>query len=479
MIRTTMDNSRIAKSNVEQGTAAWIHYLKQARVAEMFKALNEQKFRLDVSLWELEKAQDDISTLVESNRGGKTGLHGFIAEVAERGIQNANSQIRGVGSLCYQPGDNRVEDLYINGTPFQMKFAQAGGKLSLGAVKEYLDQYPFFVKQGGKFIIPKDHYDRIVELFRMPAVEAGKLSRKDYNRWKEIHQLFDGKKLSIDDLRPSVLNYDESQKQAIAARLEKEQEEIRNTNNSINKAIRDKNRPTLSEAAKATGVSAIIEGGAALVTAILKKKKDGKLISDLTEQDWRDVFGEAGYGSIKGATRGAGIYLATNYSQTPAAAASGLVTAMFGVAENMYQYRQGKITKEECVGKSEEVCLSSAVSALSSLLGQTLIPIPVIGPVIGNTIGNIMYQTAVDSYKSEIDLAEWYSTTIKEKTQQLNTDYQKLIATIEKEHRVFCHLLDECYADDCFSAFVASWRLAIISEVPDPLGPHNRDDYFL
>ena len=474
-----MDKSRIATSNVEQGTAAWIHYLKQARVAEMFKALNEQKFRLDVSFWELERTREDIAALVESNRGGETGLHGFIAEVAEKGIQNARSQIQYGKSICYQPGDNGVEDLFINGAPFQMKFAQAGGKLSLGAVKDYLDKYPYFVKQEGRFIIPKDHYDRVVELFKMPAEEAGKLARKDYNRWKEIQQLFDGKTLSIDDLRPSVLNYDESQKQAIAARLEKEQEEIRKTNDSINKAIREKNQPSLSEAAKATGVSAIIEGGTALVTAILKKKKEGKLIGDLTEQDWKDIFGEAGYGSIKGATRGAGIYLATNYSQTPAAAASALVTAMFGVAENMYQYRHGRITKEECLGKSEEVCLSSAVSALSSLLGQTLIPIPVIGPVIGNTIGNIMYQTAVDCYKSEIDLVNWYKKSIEEKTRQYNADYQKLIATIEKEHKVFCCLLDECYADDCFSAFAASGRMAQLAGVPDPLlSAKDRDDFF-
>ena len=41
---------------------------------------------------------------------------------------------------------------------------------------------------------------------------------------------------------------------------------------------------------------------------------------------------------------------------------------------------------------SEVVCLEVGTSALSAMLGQTLIPIPVLGAIVGNTVGMLMLE---------------------------------------------------------------------------------------
>ena len=88
------------------------------------------------------------------------------------------------------------------------------------------------------------------------------------------------------------------------------------------------------------------------------------------------------------------IYAITNFTATPAAVASSLVTASFGIAQQAYLLNAGKITQDEFILNSEMLCVDVSVSALSSFIGQVLIPIPFVGAVIRNTIVNLIYQSA-------------------------------------------------------------------------------------
>ena len=73
--------------------------------------------------------------MIESNRGGENGVHGFIAEQLETGIGNAKSIMDGNGIQYVLLDDNGRDDLLIGSTPVQMKFVQKA--LSLDAVKEH------------------------------------------------------------------------------------------------------------------------------------------------------------------------------------------------------------------------------------------------------------------------------------------------------------------------------------------------------
>ena len=103
---------------------------------------------------------------------------------------------------------------------------------------------------------------------------------------------------------------------------------------------------------------------------------------------------------MKGSIRGASIYTLTKFTATPAAVASAMVTATFGIAEQAFQLKQGNVNEQRFIENTEMLCLDASVSALSSLAGQILIPVPVLGAVIGNTVGTMMYQIAKDNLKN-------------------------------------------------------------------------------
>ena len=104
-------------------------------------------------------------------RGGQKGMHGFIAEVAECGIGNARSQIAGKAPVYEWINDNGPEDLKRAGILIQQKFVQAGNHLSLQAIQKHLEKYPSFIKNGGVYQIPADHYQKIEWLRSIPEVK--------------------------------------------------------------------------------------------------------------------------------------------------------------------------------------------------------------------------------------------------------------------------------------------------------------------
>ena len=82
-----------------------------------------------------------------------------------------------------------------------------------------------------------------------------------------------------------------------------------------------------------------------------------------------EIGGDTALGTLKGGVRGASIYALTNYTATPAAVASALTTAAFGVADQVNQFRNGTITETQLIENSEILCLDTAVSAFSSVIG--------------------------------------------------------------------------------------------------------------
>ena len=79
-----------------------------------------------------------------------------------------------------------------------------------------------------------------------------------------------------------------------------------------------------------------------------------------------------------------------------AAVASSLVTASFDIAELANEFRAGALTEIEFIERAQSVSLDAAVSAVSLLVGQAVIPIHVFGAVIGNTVGIEMHKTVAD-----------------------------------------------------------------------------------
>jgi hypothetical protein len=458
----------VASSNQEQAVAAWIGHLNQLRLDTLLSRLAAQDEHLSDALSSIDSAVRKIDLeIVSRNRGGVKGMHGFIAEVAEVGIGNARRLVVGDGAVYEWVNDNGPVDLLREGIEIQQKFVAAGGRLGLGAITDHLTRYPDFLQNGGRYQIPRDHYEAIRHLLAMSPEHAGTLLSRtgegpSFKDWSRVQAFFDTGDVDLGSLEPSGLDYDQVQRGAFGETLDAEKEALQSTDENIRDDLRNDSRPGLQEGLQATLLSAAVEGGAALVMAIVQKVRGGTKLRDFTSDDWTDVAGTAGHGFVKGGVRGLTIYSLTNFTATSAAVASSVVTSAFGIAQQASKLRRGETTEMEFIENAELVCLDAAVSALSSLVGQAFIPVPVLGAVIGNTVGTVMYQaTRASLSRRESDLIEGYLSMQRDLDDELGAEYDHLIEMLNVSMSDYLTVLERAFSPDVVVAALGSVELAM------------------
>ena len=253
-----MNTETIIKQTQEQAVASWVNYLNQIRLDKLVESLKaigqaqaeqiaQQATNFSNALSSIDKALEDVNHIIETNRGGEKGLHGYISESAQVGVGNARSQIFG-GKAIFEWVDNngqwditrKIAENGIN-TPIQMKFVQSN--LSLGALLEHLEKYPDSLELGGKYQIPKDFYDKIQTYINTPASVANKLptSNGEFNlaEWKYVHEFVKANKIPLDRIEPSDLTYREVQRGMIHNTLAHEKENISTINDQQNQKIKE------------------------------------------------------------------------------------------------------------------------------------------------------------------------------------------------------------------------------------------------
>jgi hypothetical protein len=483
-----MNAQKIVKTGQEQAVAAWIDCLNQVRFNELINSLNRQDGNLQDALDSLRSTMDTIKdNVIEVGRGGERGIHGFIAEVAEVGIGNARKAIHGEDRIYDWINDNGPHDIQIGDMLYQMKFARGGGCFSLNAVAAHLEKYPDYLERGNKYIIPKDFYEKVRELLALDESQAARLtssgegpSRKE---WQRVRDFFDQHDIAIDDIEPSQLDYDEVQQVSIVQTMDNEEAAIRREDERLRGKAYEESKPTLGQAVQATAASAAVEGGTAFAMAVAKKIREGRQLRNFTPDDWTEIAKASGSGMIKGGIRGASIYSLTNFTATPGAVASSICTASFGVAEQAHKFRNQEIDEIELIKSSEIICLDAAVSALSSAIGQAVIPVPVLGAVIGNTVGTVIYQAAKDhlsDYEQKV-FAE-YAERQKQLDAELKDEYELLLDQIQIDMAEYINLLEFAFHPDLLQALDGSIKLAEALDVPQSEildTPKKLDAYFL
>lgn len=469
-----IEAKKMIKSGQEQAVASWINYLNQVRLDRLMEALQKEELNLNEAMSTIGETLKTISRDIVNNgkgRGGQYGMHGFIAEVAECGIGNAREQIEGKAPIYEWINDNGPEDLRRGATLIQQIFVNGGGHLSLQAIRMHLNAYPDFLDNGGVYQIPEDHYEKIKWLLSISEKEANKMptSTGDFSlkQWREVHEFFKNGDIPLDKVEPSKLKYSEVQKGTYEQTFSKEKDSLRKRNQERKEQAYNESEPTLSEGAKATAAAAAIEGAMALCLGIAEKRKSGKKFNAFDEEDWKEIAATTGKGTLKGSIRGASIYTLTNFTATPAAVASAMVTATFGIAEQAYQLKQGNVNEQRFIENTEMLCLDASVNALSSFAGQILIPVPVLGAVIGNTVGTMMYQIAKDNLSArEQKIFEEYAEAVRQLDVSLQDQYQEFVDEIGKDTKLFMELLNRAFAPDIRVAFEGSIDLAKSCGVP-------------
>ena len=332
-------------------------------------------------------------------------------------------------------------------------------------IKQHLSTYPEYIKNGGRYQIPQDHYERIKYLLSISKEQANKMptgtGEFSLKQWREVHSFFENGDVKLSDIEPSTLKYESVQANTIEKTISDERKSIKKTDKAIRDEAYAQSKPSLQEGLKTGAVSAVIEGGVTFGLEIRKKVKSGKSIRDFTADDWSEICKRSGLGTVKGGIRGISIYALTNYTATPAAVANALVTASFGIAQQAYLLKEGKISQEDFIRNSEELCVDVSVSALSSFIGQAIIPVPVVGAVIGNTIGNLIYQTAKENMKKQDkQLIKSYIQEIEALSQSLDAQYKQYVKQINIAMKEYFLILEDAFAVDCVQAFDGSIQLA-------------------
>lgn len=454
-------DEHVLKSSQEQAIASWIDHLNQLRLTELIEKLAEQDTNLDDALSMLQKVRDFVGS-PQNILGSEATKHGEVAENVQVYFSNARKIIEGLKPEYTFEGVGRLapEDYLKDGLNVQSKFYGGDiGTRTFDAVCNHLKDYPDFIRDGGTYDIPKDQYEHIVDIL---SKKSSLLSRSEATLVQKIRDWEQNNGVSFTDkVKPAVADYSDVQLGKVNETINKEESSIRDKDQKIRDQAHEDSKPTLDEGVKATVTSAAIEGGMAFCLKVGEKLRSGKKLFDFTADDWKDVGISTAKGTGTGGLRGATIYLMTNFTATPAAVASAFVTASVGTITQAYKYRTGEIGEEDFLVNSQVLALEVSISAVSSLLGQVAIPIPVLGAVIGNAVGTFIYGIVKDNCdKEEERVVEGYKKSMSELSLYLDERYKKLIALLEAEFRKYSSMVELAFDEDVNQSFYASICLA-------------------
>lgn len=376
----------------DQVAGVVVQAINEARVHDEVIKLAAQDAAFETAVEQIDKVRDFLSR-PQNILGSELTKHGEIAEQIEVGIRNARQALAQDTMTATFDGVHRTGsvDYLINGVGVQSKFIN-GISANLKHVLNHLNTYSDFTSDGSFYIIPKDTHEAIQILLNGGHIEGLKTSTEEAIKAlvKQIEEQT-GRPFS-EVVQSSVVNYPDVQVYTAPTTLDNEQQDLADRNVERKDQIIDDHKPTLQGAAQAALVGGAVGGTLSLATGIYAKYKAGKNVfkGDFTVADWQEVGFDTAKGAAGGAVAAGSIYLMTNYAGMAAPFASAIVSAAKGMASLAEDYRTGDITFDEFVDLGMIVCAESAIVGVSTAIGQTLIPIPLLGAVIGSLAGKMV-----------------------------------------------------------------------------------------
>jgi hypothetical protein len=424
------------KSNVTvQGIGGMVGTINQIRIDRYIENISIQNINFENAINELNKAREFLGS-PEHILGSIATKHGEVAEVFDVRFGNADRLIRGEDPNFTFDGVGRTaaEDYLKNNLPVQSKFVQSN--LSMDAVLKHLSDYPDFVQNGGTYCIPKDFYEQIEswlklspkELINLPAADGGRLARNVVERVRELESKT-GKSFS-ELVEPSQVNYDQVMLNRANGTIDGKEQEIINIDDAKREEYWKMSRASVEEGLKAAGIAAAISAVLSFSTTligILKTKK--KKLSELTKEDWAQIFKETGIGAVKGGITGGAIYTLTNVAEMSAPTAAALVSAVLGVATQAIRLYKNEITLDDFMYNILDVATEAAVSAVGAMVGQVLVPVPVLGSIVGSIVAT----TVLDLIKKHIFGGGFYVLVKQAHSEkQFADEYKALVVAFDQ-----------------------------------------------
>ncbi|MFJ7971734.1 hypothetical protein [Psychrobacillus sp. NPDC096389] len=401
--------------------------------------------------------------------------HGEVAEHLEVNVRNAWATLRGQDDVATFEGVGRTapEDFILNGIKYQSKFIN-GSNNTLNHVLAHFEKY----KDGSmNYSIPKDQHE-LIEQIRSgvnPEHLNERSIRSILQKVEEIERQT-GKPFQ-DVVKPSIANYDEvqlgtigktvsTQQAQIVDENQKIQDDIQKDANHKSESIQAKQGASVGEGVKIAGVAAAISASLNTITIIYSKVKNGKKINQFNRSDWAEVGISAAKGGAKGAVTAGSIYAMTNLTSLSAPFAGAVTSAAMGLASLLTEVKKNTISMDEFVTEGQILCIEAGIAATGGAIGQTLIPIPVLGSIIGTVTANFVWEFAKDKLGAREEelkkVLETYTDSILEKVDQVYVD---IIDKINEAYAHYDSLIEAAFDVHVNSKVLAAASVKLAEEV--------------
>ncbi|SDB18700.1 hypothetical protein [Eubacterium oxidoreducens] len=328
---------------------------------------------------------------------------GFSAEVKDVARKNAEKIIKGDSTRKIRTDDlgNVNDPLYdtvtidaegnvIDGTGAQMKFLGASqtdptgeGNAARALKKLQSKKFQKYLDADAKIDVPSDQYDKIIQ---------------------EANDKIDGLSKQLENQKQAGNSEQVKKLQERIDKLEKIKKNLRKSNVSSDEAVFARLHPKLSTAMDVAKIShragiqtaktsAILGGSVSIVKNIVAVCKGEEEAEEAVKNVAKDTATTAavGYGTgftgaaIKGAMQNSKSQYVRALSKTNVAGT--IVTVTVSAAKTMTRYFKGEIDGVECLETLGEQGTGMIASSMFAVIGQTVIPIPVVGGLIGGMVG--------------------------------------------------------------------------------------------
>jgi len=392
----------------------------------------------------------DIVGSPEHILGSESTKHGEIAEFVEVGVGNAKR------ILEQQPPNRTFEnvprtdpvDYKIDDIDVQSKFYN-GANNSLKGITEHLEKYPDFLEGEAYYHVPKDQFEIMQKIHSKENIDH--LNEKSVDAIREkIDEITESSGRDFDDvIRPSMSKYDEVQQGRIHQTLDSHESNLEARNDEIKIDIEAEHDPSFFDGVAPVGVAAVVGGAISLTSQLYGKYREGKnpFTGGFTLEDWKEVGLSTAKGAGGGAVAGAGIYLLTNYADLSAPFAGAVVSGVKGIASLAQQYNSGQITQEQFVQLGMITCAESACVGVSTWVGQTLIPVPVLGAVVGSVAGKLLVEISRD-FRMSKEIQDKISEEMNNYLGYLNERTRAEIEVVLKQYEQLSDILKSAFDPD-------------------------------
>lgn len=350
---------------------------------------------------------------------------GFSAEVLDVADTNADNVIRGNSTRKVRTDDlnstidprsgktigGTNDELFdhveldskgniIPGSAAQMKFV--GKNPDMCFEKLMSNRYQKYHDADAKIEVPSDYYDGVLEAAdrRIEKLQRELKSEKVQNN-SEIQKSIEDQIKKCKKIKQNLRKSTVSNEEAVLARMHPA-------------LITGKRVVKIAHRAgvKQAGYGALITGSLSLTKNIVSVVN-----GDLTpEEAAKAVAKDMGTGAVSGyltAFSGAtikglmqnssSIYIRT-LSKTNIAAT--LVSSVSATTKTLEKYIKGKITGLECLEELGETGTTQVASVMFGVVGQMLIPIPIVGSMIGSMIGYVFASSCYNVVVSSLNEAK-------------------------------------------------------------------------